>query len=244
MAKKYEKIILYVIIVFAAIIAGLFILDINGPAPEVAMEKYLEKKYDEDVTCISCEYESGGSYMVPSAGWYEGEFISNKHPDLEFVCSAQSDDGIWKYKFTDNYQAKKYLPDVQKIMEEAAEKYFEGEYYIVLDTYKEDPDSVGIMSFEECVKRYDWYRGYIYVYDSPAEDACDAMQKFVTDMETQGFHYTFYMGRNITNDKEIFIEFVNGEDINWYDVVEWLFYKNLPPKEGEGEPDVFLITEE
>ena len=241
MAKKYERIIIYTIIAFLSIICGIFLLDLMGPSPEEAMEKYLEKKYDEDVTCISCEYESGGSYMVPAAGWHEGTFISNKHPGLEFVCSAQSDDGIWKYKFTDNYQAKMYLSELQKIMEETAEKYFDGEHYVVLDTWKEDPDSVGMMSFEECVKRYDWYRVSIYVYDMPVDVACDAMLQFVEDVEAQGFQYTFFLGKNINDDKGKFTEFVNGEDINWDDVVEWIYYKDLHPKEGN-EPDVFNIT--
>ena len=182
--------------------------------------------------------------MVPSSGWHEGEFTSNKHPGLEFVCSAQTDDGIWKYKFRDNYQANFYLPDVQNLMEKTAEKYFEGEYYVVVDTYREDPDSVEEMSFEECTKRYDQYRVYIYVYDVPIEDACGAMQKFVEDVEAQGFPYSFYLGRNIINDKEEFIEFVNEEESHWDKVVEWLYYKHLPPEEGKYEPDIFIITEE
>ena len=180
--------------------------------------------------------------MVSAAGWHEGEFISNKHPGLEFVCSAQSDDGIWKYKFTDNYQTKKYLPDVRKIMDKTAEKYFEGEYYVVLETWEEDPSSARIMSFDECVKRYDLYRVYIYVYEVSVEEACDAMQKFVADVEEQGFQYTFMLGKNINTDKEKFTEFVNGKDSNWDDVVEWIYYKDLHPKEGE-EADLFIITE-
>ena len=245
MARKTEKAIIYAIIILIAVLllkgCGGIWLRLLGPSPESAMVKYLEKKYDEDVTCLKT-YGLDSGYMV--SGGTQGEFISNKHPELTFKCSAYGE-GIWTYKFYDDYQVNFYQNDVQNVMKENAEKYFSGEYYVVADVGISDPDTVEAMSFEEYVKRYDRYCVLIYVFDMSDEEACDAMQKFVADVEKQGFQYTFYLGRNVEFEKEDFIELIYDKDFSpWYKGVEWIYYKRLPDKEGAEEPEIYIITEE
>ena len=243
MSKRYEKIVVIFLLILCGIIILQFLSLFLNPSEnrsERAMIKYLEKKYDEDVTCTNREFH-GGSYMVPG-GYWECEFSSNKHPGLVFECSAHDAEGLKKYKFLDNYQANYYLPDVQRLMEETAGKYFEGEYYVVTDTIRHDSEEVDIMSFEEVAKRYDQYKVYIYVYNAPIDDICDAMLQFVEDVEAQGFQFTFYLGKNINDDKEKFIEYVEKKDsFNGDDYVEWIYYKDLHSEEGK-EPDIFIIN--
>lgn len=244
MANKWEKVIIYTIIVviMAFLLKGCggIWLGLLGPSPEEAMIKYLEKKYDEDVTCKKTVGLDSG-YMVSSGT--KGEFLSNKHPGLTFECSAYKD-GIWSYNFYDDYQVNFYQTDVQNIMKETAEKYFEGEYYVVADPGTSDPDTVEVMSFEEYIKGYDKYCILIYVFDMPNETACAAMKKFVADVEKQGYSYTFYLGRNVEFEKEDFMELIYDKDFSpWYKGIEWIYYKRLPLKEGE-EPEIYTIAEE
>lgn len=115
---------------------------------------------------------------------------------------------------------------------------------MVADPGSSDPDTVEVMPFEEYVKNYDKYCILIYVFDMSDEAACDAMQKFVADVESQGFPYTFYLGRNVGFEKEDFIESIYDKDFSpWYKGVEWLYYKRLPLKEGE-EPEIYTIAAE
>lgn len=244
MARKTEKAIIYVLIVLIIALllkgCGGIWLRLLGPSPEDAMIKYLEKKYDEDVTCLKT-YGLNSGYMVSSGT--KGEFISNKHSGLIFECSAHKD-GIWSYHFFDDYQVNLYQNEVQEAMEKTADKYFEGEYYVVADPGTSESDTVEVMSFEECVKRYDRYCVLIYVFDMSDEDACDAMKKFVADVEKQGFQYTFYLGRNVEFEKADFMELIYDKDFSpWYKGVEWLYYKRLPLEEGE-EPEIYIISEE
>lgn len=118
MARRIEKAIIYaIIVVIVALLlkgCGGIWLRTLGPSPESAMVKYLEKKYDEDVTCLRT-YGMDSGYMVSSGT--KGEFISNKHPGLMFECSAYGE-GIWSYNFYDDYQVNFYQADVQNMMKE------------------------------------------------------------------------------------------------------------------------------
>lgn len=241
MARKYEKAIIYVIII---VIVALLLkgcggtwLAILGPSPKSAMIKYLEQKYDEDVTCLRTS-GTGGSYMVN--GGTKGEFVSNKHPGLTFECSAY-EDGIWNYKFYDDYRINFYRADVQKAMENIAEKYFEGEYYVVAETGAADSENTEMVSYEEHAKKYDRYCILIYVFDMSDDEANKAMQKFVEDAEKQGYRYSFYLGRNVEFEKEDFLQLIYDKDFSpWYKGVKWLYYKKLSDEETE-DPEVYII---
>ena len=173
----------------------------------------------------------------------QGEFVSNKHQDMTFECSAYKD-GIWNYNFYDDYQVNYYRSDVQNIMEKTAEKYFDGEYYVYADPGIADSDAIEVMPFEEYSKIYDKYTIIIYVFDMSDEDAGKVMQKFVEDVEAQGYAYTFYLGRNIGFEKEEFLQLIDDKDFSpWYKGVKWIYYKRLADKEGE-EPEIYTITAE
>lgn len=244
MINKSKKVVICAtMIVFAVFLlngCGGTWLRLLGPSPESAMIKYLEKKYDEDVTCLKT-YGLDSGYMVSSGT--KGEFVSNKHKDLMFECSAYRD-GIWSYNFYDDYQANFYQADVQNVMKKTAEKYFEGEYYIILEPTASDSDTVEVMSYEEYVKKYNQYCIIIYVFDMSDEDAAKAMQEFVEDVEEQEYPYTFYLGRNVGFEKEVFLRLIYDKDFSpWYKGVKWIYYKRLSDKEGE-EPEIYTIMQE
>ncbi len=247
MLSKKTRLFIYaifaVIAVFILTIGYKLIIMFLRPAPEVAMVKYFEEKYDENVTCQKTSFIDPG-YLVVGGGT-RGEFISNKHPGLMFDCSAYSDEGKLTYHFYEDYQLNFYKAELQRMMQETADKYFEGEYYVVAQVVRKDADDIAIMPFEECVKRYDVYHITVYVFDMSDEEACDAMNKFVADVENQGFEYSFYLGSHIDYDRKAFRESVYDKDFTpWYSHLEWIYRKWLPNEEGEREPEIYCITED
>lgn len=229
-------IILFLFIAFIHICGNTFVPDYCMISEE-AMDEYLEEKYDENVTCQECIYDEARDR-------YEGKFVSNKHRGVSFTCCAYMGEQKKEYKFIDNYQANLYLSDVQSHMEDIADKYFEGEYYVVVETRGEDDESVELIPLEECINRYGQYCVYIYVYDMSNEVAYSAMEKFIGDVEEQGYNYSFYLGRNRRDDKEDYLEYIQGKapyGRSFY--VEWIYYKWLPPEERKLEPKVYKLEE-
>ena len=135
-------------------------------------------------------------------------------------------------------------------MEKTAEKYFDGEYYIIIQCAgKMDDETVEAMPFEDYIRRYLRYRVCILTEEMSDEDAIATMQKFVADVQSQGFQCEFYLGRANTSvlSKERYYERLLAEDYDvlWKsDITKWLYEYQLPLTEGKSEPEIYVITEE
>ena len=223
--------------------------------PDEAMEEYLEEKYDDDVTCL--EWVTGNGSLI--AYWNQsgsnGEFSSKKYPGVTISCGARVKEDGWSYEFFDNYQKEVYRAGVQEIMEETAGKYFAGEYYVITEgAGKLDDDTVKATSFEEYIKGYLRYRVCILTEEMSDEDAIATMQKFVADVQSQGFQCEFYLGRantNIRTKEEYYSELRNeGNEFDLWasngieGITKWLYEYQLPLTEGKSEPEIYIITEE
>lgn len=247
---------IYISIIFLTAIAltgcGNFLKYYLRQSPDKAMEEYLEEKYDDDVTCLEWSTSSGYIWYWEKA-YFGGTFSSIKYPEVEIGCSASLKDGGWDYKFHDTYQAETNLAGMQNIMEENAAKYFKGTYYVVVEPAgKVDDETVDAMPFEEYIKQYLRYRVSILTEEMSDEDAIATMQKFVADVQSQGFQCCFYLGRTNTNiiTKERYYERLQKDyDVLWASngmegITKWLYKYTLPLTEGKSEPEIYIITEE
>lgn len=221
-------------------------MDESLSAYEEVLDKYLYKKYGIVIGMDSeCEYHDNSKR-------YKVTFVNNNYPypDRMVTCFVSLDENSGNYEFTDNFYGYLYLSEVQKNMEMIAKKHFKGEYYVVVETRGFDSDSE-IMSYEECVGRYGQYCVYIYEYGMNKEEAYAAMQEFVAEVESLGFQYSFYLGRNRDDDKEGYLEYIEERslecikgdiDAEWNRYVEWIYYKWLPPIEKNMEPKIYILT--
>ena len=218
--------------------------------PDEAMEEYLEEKYDDDVTCIGWSTGDGSLIAYWNQSGSGGEFISKKYPGVTINIGARVKEDGWSYEFFEDYQKQVYRVGFQKKMEEMAEKYFERTYYVVVETAgRVDDETVDAMSFEDYIRRYLRYRVCILTEEMSDEDAIAIMQKFVADVQSQGFQCEFYLGRANTSvlSKERYYERLLAEDYDvlWKsDITKWLYEYQLPLTEGKSEPEIYIITEE
>lgn len=222
-------------------------------APDEAMEEYLEKKYDDDVTCIGWSTGDGSLIAYWNQSGSNGEFISKKYPGVTISCGAHVKEDGWSYEFNEDYQKQVYRAGVQTMMEDLARNYFEGDYWVVVETIGGDDETVDAMSFEEYVRGYRLYSVRILTEEMSDEDAIEAMQKYMADAQSQGFQYHYLLGRANTNiiSKDRYYERLMAED---YDVLrkgngiesytKWLYIYTLPLTEGKSEPEIYIITEE
>lgn len=217
----------------------------------VAMEKYLEEKYDDDVICLRWG-PSSKELFYWNTNFYDGYFESTKYPGVKFDCNAMVTENGHDYKFEDNYMMYIYQPDFRKMIEEIAAKYFVGEYYVVIEPQwvNRNEDTQEFLPFEDFVRLYLQYEVTILTEDMSNEDAIEKMQEFVQDAHTQGLQCDFLLGRlnKIDTTYEEFYTkmWERGYDVSPYDDdhVIWLYKYLLPYEEKKWEPKVYISTEE
>lgn len=214
--KRLGICVLLVMLVMSMTGCGKLIMYHMREDPGEAMERYLEEKYDDEFTLISCAQDEGFDFYWNKTG-FTGKFESEKYPGKVIEVDARAE-GL-DYSFWDNYQNRTYVDIFREIMEETAEKYFTGEYYIYAYSYgtgrtEADP----VLSFEEFAAA-DYYFGVcIYAEEMEDEAALQAMEGFREDVISQGILCSFSLGRinQEVISKDVFLQHMRekGEDFN------------------------------
>ena len=170
--------------------------------PDVAMERYLEEKYEDEFTCIEWQAEDSYDFYWDKKG-FSGEFESETYPGKVISVGARVLKDGKNYMFWDDYQMIIYVDTLDEIMVDTAEKYFIGEYYVYTYCYgKLGEDTDPVMSFEEYVAD-DYHFGVcIFAEEMEDEEALQAMESFREDIIQQGILCNFYLGK------------INQEDIS------------------------------
>lgn len=238
-SKKTILFLLLIMIMFGMTGCGNFIKYYLREDPVEAMERYLEEKYDDDLTCIESGIEDTFQFYWDKTG-FSGKFTSEKYPGKEIAVGARVLEGGMKYKFWDNYQNRSHVDTLDELMETTAEKYFTGEYYVYTHCVgKLGEDTDPVMSFEEYVAD-DYHFGVcIFAEEMEEEAALEAMMGFREEIVQQGILCNFELGKIHQEDisKEEFLRKMEeeGEAFNPWLTFGDLHYTDWWYRELEGQ---------
>lgn len=200
--------------------------------PEAAMERYLEEKYDDDVTLVDSGIEDTFNFYWDKVGFW-AKFESEKVPGETISVGARLTEDRMHYKFWDDYQGIIHQIEFQKWVEETAKYYFTGDYkvYVYMAGLRDDED-YEVMSMEEYVSDKLHYGICIFVEDMSNGSAVDAMEQMERELSANGFVCDLDLGRNTKPDTDIDeLVMKTGSFDPWgLQQIQWLYKERQPLK--------------